>query len=72
MPGSVATERYREIFPKGAHDPVTDRMLFKRMAEPSEYGAVAVFLASNLASYVTGQSLVVDGGTTLEMPGSRR
>ena len=33
-----------------------------RMAEPDDVGACAVFLASPLASYVTGASLVVHGG----------
>ncbi|MCS7480591.1 SDR family oxidoreductase [Umezawaea endophytica] len=33
-----------------------------RLAEPDEIGACAVFLASPLASYVTGASLVVHGG----------
>lgn len=37
-----------------------------RLAEPDEIGACAVFLASPLASYVTGASLVVHGGG--EMP----
>lgn len=34
----------------------------RRMGHPREVGDVAVFLASNRASYVTGQRLVVDGG----------
>jgi len=33
-----------------------------RLAEPPEVGAVAAFLCSEQASYVTGQSLAVDGG----------
>jgi 3-oxoacyl-[acyl-carrier protein] reductase len=33
-----------------------------RLADPSELGAVAAFLCSERASYVTGQSLAVDGG----------
>ena len=33
-----------------------------RLAEPSEIGSVAAFLCSESASYVTGQSIAVDGG----------
>ena len=33
-----------------------------RLGEVSETGGVAVFLASRLSSYVTGQTIVVDGG----------
>lgn len=35
-----------------------------RWADPAEIGAVAAFLASDDASYVTGQVLRVDGGMT--------
>lgn len=37
-----------------------------RPGTPSEIGYVAVFLASEEASYVTGQLIVVDGGNTLQ------
>ena len=34
----------------------------KRLAQPSEIAAAAVFLASDEAAFVTGSALVVDGG----------
>lgn len=37
----------------------------KRWGTPQEMGGVALFLASPLASYVTGQTLIVDGGKIL-------
>jgi 3-oxoacyl-[acyl-carrier protein] reductase len=34
----------------------------RRVGEPRELAALAVFLASERASYITGQSIPVDGG----------
>jgi len=36
-----------------------------RTGKPREVGALALFLASNEASYITGQTVVIDGGMTL-------
>jgi 3-oxoacyl-[acyl-carrier protein] reductase len=41
---------------------VTSKLSLKRMAEPNEIANVALFLASDLSSYVTGQVIRVDGG----------
>jgi 3-oxoacyl-[acyl-carrier protein] reductase len=39
-----------------------------RVAETSEVASAILFLASDLASHVTGQTLVVDGGATAKFP----
>ena len=41
---------------------VLDKIALKRAGAPAEIGTVVAFLASDKASYVTGQSLYVDGG----------
>ena len=50
----------------GGHEEV-DRAasLFGRMGTPDEIARAAVFLASSEASFVTGQTLIVDGGLTI-------
>ncbi|MBP7610775.1 MAG: SDR family oxidoreductase [Steroidobacteraceae bacterium] len=40
----------------------------RRMGEPADIGGVAVFLASRAAAYITGQTLIVDGGMTIREP----
>ena len=37
----------------------------KRLGNSKDFANVALFLASNLSSYITGQSIYVDGGYTI-------
>lgn len=41
---------------------VLDRMIIHRMGKPEEIASAALYLASDLASYITGQIMVLDGG----------
>ncbi len=64
-PGSVATDMILPTDPdkrKTFADEMASQNLMKRLAEPVEIARVARFLASPAASYVTGQTLIADGG----------
>jgi NAD(P)-dependent dehydrogenase (short-subunit alcohol dehydrogenase family) len=60
-PGLVKTDFARALW-EPAEDKVAARMPLKRLGEPADIANAALFLASDLASWITGQTLVVDGG----------
>ena len=67
-PGSTATEGLKALM---SSDPTWKRNQMKviplgRAAEPKEIGFAVLFLVSELADYITGQTLVVDGGWTAQ------
>ena len=63
-PGGVHTPMTAAI-PEKIRSELMGRIPFKRWAAPEEIAAVHAFLASEDASYITGQVIWVDGGVTL-------
>ena len=63
-PGFFASEMTDELKP-GYLDSLMPRMLMGRLGDAAELAATAVWLASPAGGYVTGQTIVVDGGLTI-------
>ncbi len=68
MPGTIATDINKEDLA----DPVKrkymeGRIPLGRLGEPDDVAGCVVFLASDLARYVTGSSLLVDGGVFVNL-----
>jgi 3-oxoacyl-[acyl-carrier protein] reductase len=61
-PGQIATARLDELYPGGPTESQLADIPLGRWGEPRELGDVVAFLASERASYITGQTIVVDGG----------
>lgn len=63
-PGSIMTDMLRGIIAEDASagDRIMSRTPLGRAGEPAEVAAVAVFLASDDSSYLTGQTIYPDGG----------
>jgi meso-butanediol dehydrogenase/(S,S)-butanediol dehydrogenase/diacetyl reductase len=76
-PGLIETGMTKRIFDfareKGKEDRLGYRCELRRYGKPEEIAWAILFLASDEASYITGQALPVDGGNTasLNLPGMK-
>ena len=76
-PGLIETGMTKPIFElarqKGKEEKLGSRAELRRFGRPEEVAAAILFLASDEASFITGQALAVDGGNTasLNMPGMK-
>ena len=63
-PGTIATELASKavLTSEEARNKILGRTPMKRLGDPSEVAHVVAFLASDAASYITGEVITVDGG----------
>ena len=61
-PGLTDTDMMKENTPKEIANEVTSKTSLRRIANPQEIANAALFLSSDLSSYITGQVIRVDGG----------
>ena len=63
-PGFIDTEMTRQL-PEAAKIALMDNIPLKRLGDVDDIAGAVLFLASDFASYITGQVLVVDGGMVM-------
>jgi NAD(P)-dependent dehydrogenase (short-subunit alcohol dehydrogenase family) len=67
-PGLVKTDMARALW-EPSEEQIAKRMPLHRLGEPEDIANAALFLASDLSSWVTGHTLVVDGGALIRPTG---
>ena len=67
-PGLIVPPGSEGRLPKAMHDIFVANCLVPRLGAPRDIANMAVFLASDLASYITGQVISVDGGILAHLP----
>lgn len=61
-PGLIATDINKGLIPDDKKQAILDQIPLGRIGEPADVGGAVVFLASDLAKYLTGVTLDVNGG----------
>ncbi|WP_084145513.1 SDR family NAD(P)-dependent oxidoreductase [Amycolatopsis jejuensis] len=67
-PGTILTDALRELGGPERQAEVAAAIPVRRLGEPEDVAHTMLFLASDQASYVTGQTIVVDGGMSVKVP----
>lgn len=63
VPGFIETDM-TAVMPRQIKVQNKEKILIKRFGKPEEVARVVAFLASDMASYIIGQEIIVDGGLT--------
>ena len=74
-PGTIDTPMARNAWatsadPERVHRDSIDMHILKRIGSPQEVGELIVFLCSDKSTFITGQSIRIDGGLGIDVPGS--
>ena len=64
LPGMIRTEMSTRVR-KRAGESILERIPLGRFGEPVDVANLVLFLASDMADYVTGQTISVDGGLSI-------
>jgi NAD(P)-dependent dehydrogenase (short-subunit alcohol dehydrogenase family) len=67
-PGVVWTPRVSAFLGEEGRQRNAENAPLRRVAQPADIAAALLYLASDLAGYVSGQTLVVDGGVGAKFP----
>ncbi len=68
-PGLVKTRLAAALWEGPGEDRIAAHIPLRRLGLPDDIATAALFLASDAASWITGQTFVVDGGTTAQPSG---
>ena len=65
-PGPTQTDMVQRLLSSADVERIKDRIPLKRLALPGEIADTVLFLCSALNTYITGQTIILDGGATIK------
>ncbi|MFH1581683.1 MAG: SDR family oxidoreductase [Pseudomonadota bacterium] len=65
-PGTTSTDMTKSLLSKDQVKSLEAGVPLGRLAQPEEIAAFALFLCSDMNTYITGQTIVIDGGTIIK------
>lgn len=72
LPGLTASKAALENLPSRLREVVEEETLTPHLGDPMDIAHTVAFLASDEARYITGQTIIADGGTSAHIPGFAR